>query len=77
VAAGEITVEIPPGFSGNFDAEVLRSGKIDASYEELARAGRGVDPRTLSASAGGGGAAFKLTVGDGVIVIKKAVKSEE
>jgi hypothetical protein len=71
LAAGEITVEIPPGFSGDFDAEVLRSGKIDATYEELARTSRGVDPRILSARAGAGGAAFKLTVGDGVIVIKK------
>jgi hypothetical protein len=77
VAAGNITVEIPPGFSGDFDAEVLRAGKIDASYEELGRASRGVDPRTLSARAGSGGAAFKFTVGDGVIVIRKAVKSEE
>src|SRR6185295_2247189 len=71
VAAGNITVEIPPGFSGDFDAEVLRLGKIDASFEELARASRGVDPRTLSARAGAGGAAFKLTVGDGTIVIRK------
>ena len=71
LAAGNITIEIPTGFSGDFDAEVLRSGKIDASFEELARASRGVDPRTLSARAGAGGAAFKLTVGDGVIVIKK------
>ncbi|MGH9929445.1 MAG: hypothetical protein ACREA9_09470 [Pyrinomonadaceae bacterium] len=77
VAAGEITVEIPTGFSGDFDADVLRSGKIDASFEELGRASRGVDPRRLSARAGAGGAAFKLTVGDGVIVIRKAVKSEE
>lgn len=71
IAAGEITVEIPAGFSGDFDAEVLRAGKIDSSYEELARASRGADPRTLSARAGAGGAAFKLTVGDGVIVIRK------
>ena len=71
LAAGDITVEIPTGFSGDFDAEILRAGKIDASFEELARASRGVDPRTLSARAGAGGAAFKLTVGDGVIVIKK------
>lgn len=77
LAAGEITVEIPTGFNGDFDAEVLRSGKIDASYEDLARASRGVDPRSLSARAGAGGAAFNLTIGDGVIVIKKAVKSEE
>jgi len=77
VAAGDITIEIPAGFSGDFDAEVLRAGKIDASFEELARAGRGVDPRTLSARAGAGGAAFKLTVGDGVITIKKAVMNNE
>jgi hypothetical protein len=77
VAAGDISVEIPTGFSGEFDAAILRSGKIDASYEELGRATRGVDPRTLAVRAGAGGAAFKLTVGDGVIVIRKAVKSEE
>lgn len=71
LAAGEITVEVPTGFSGDFDAEILRSGKIDATFEELGRASRGVDPRTLLARAGAGGAAFKLTVGDGVIVIKK------
>ena len=77
LAAGDITVEIPGGFSGEFSAEILRSGKIDASFEELARASRGVDPRTLSARAGAGGAAFKLTVGDGVIYIKKKVMSDE
>jgi hypothetical protein len=75
VAAGEITVELPTGFSGDFAADVLRSGKIDASYEELARTSRSADPRTLSASAGAGGASFKLTVGDGVIYIKKRVMS--
>ena len=71
IAAGDITVEIPAGFSGDFDAQVLRAGKIDSSYEDLASASRGVDPRTLSARAGAGGAAFKFTVGDGVIVIRK------
>jgi len=71
IAAGNITVEIPAGFSGDFNAEVLRAGKIDSSYEELASASRGVDPRTLSARAGAGGAAFKFTVGDGVIAIRK------
>lgn len=77
LAAGDITVEIPTGFSGDFDAEVLRAGKIDASFEDLARASRGVDPRTLSARAGAGGAAFKLTVGDGVIVIRKQADSKQ
>lgn len=77
LAAGDITVEIPTGFSGDFDAEVLRAGKIDASFEDLARTSGGVDPRTLSARAGAGGAAFKLTVGDGVIVIRKQVDSKQ
>ncbi|HEV7746575.1 MAG TPA: hypothetical protein VGO56_16380 [Pyrinomonadaceae bacterium] len=71
LAAGDVTIEIPPGFSGDFDAEILRTGKIDASYEELVRTSRGTDPRTMSARAGAGGAAFKVAVGDGVIVIKK------
>jgi len=71
LAAGDITVEIPTGFSGDFDAEVLRAGKIDASFEDLAHIISGVDPRSLSARAGAGGAAFKLTVGDGVISIRK------
>jgi hypothetical protein len=71
LSAGDVTVEIPNGFSGDFDAAILRSGKIDASFEDLARSSRGVDPRQLSARAGAGGAAFKLTVGDGTIVIKK------
>ena len=77
LAAGDITVEIPTGFSGDFDAEVLRAGKIDASFEDLARTSRGVDPRNLSARAGAGGAAFKLTVGDGVIVIRKQADSKQ
>ena len=77
LAVGDITVEIPTGFSGDFDAEVLRAGKIDASFEDLARTSGGVDPRTLSARAGAGGAAFKLTVGDGVIVIRKQVDSKQ
>ena len=71
IAAGDITVEIPAGFSGDFDAQVLRAGKVDSPYEELAGASRGVDPRMLSARIGSGGAAFKFTVGDGVIVIRK------
>jgi len=72
LAAGDITVEIPNGFSGDFDAEVLRVGKIDASFEGMVPTSRSVDPRTLSARAGAGGAAFKLTVGDGLIVIRKS-----
>lgn len=70
VAAGEVTVAIPAGFSGDFAAEVLRSGRIEDSYDGLNKT-RGSEPRKLSGRAGAGGAAFNLTVGDGVIAIRK------
>jgi hypothetical protein len=78
LAVGEITVELPTGFSGDFDAEILRSGKIDNSFDGLQlRENQGQSPHKIRARAGAGGAAFNLTVGDGVIYIKKAVKREE
>jgi hypothetical protein len=78
MAAGEITIEVPTGFSGDFDAEVLRSGKIDNSFDGLQlRENQGQTPHKIKARAGAGGASFNLTVGDGVIYIKKAVKREE
>jgi hypothetical protein len=72
LAAGEIVVTIPSGFSGDFDVEVLRLGKIVNSYE-------GLEPREsqiptankMNLRAGSGGASFNLTVGDGTITIQK------
>jgi hypothetical protein len=72
MAVGDITVEVPSGFSGDFDAEVLRSGRIDNSFEGLQLGeNQGQTPQKIKARAGAGGAAFNLTVGDGVIYIKK------
>lgn len=73
VAAGEINLVMPNGFSGDIDAEILRLGRIDNGYEGLVdRRTRGV-PGTnqLRATAGAGGPSFKLVLGDGVIYIKK------
>jgi len=75
VAAGDIDVAIPAGFSGDFDAEVLRAGKIVPSYEGLEPREKLVSPNKMSLRAGAGGASFNLTVGDGTIVIRK--RSEE
>src|SRR4030095_16036100 len=33
IASGTINVDLPPGFSGDIDAEVLRAGKIVSTYE--------------------------------------------
>jgi hypothetical protein len=71
VAAGEIDIAIPAGFSGDFDAEVLRLGKIVTAYEGLEPQEKLVSPNKMRLRAGAGGASFNLTVGDGTIVIRK------
>ena len=72
VAAGNINVEIPAGFSGDFEAEILRSGDIETSYEGFEpHSTPALGSRKVSGRAGAGGAAFKLTVGDGAIAIRK------
>jgi hypothetical protein len=72
LVAGEITVELPPGFNGDLNAEILRSGQIVDSYGGLEpREKPGITPQKISARAGAGGASFQLTVGDGTIYIKK------
>ena len=73
IASGTINIDLPPGFSGDIDAEVLRSGKIVNEYEGLsAREKPGLTERTVRARAGAGGAYFKFTVGDGTVNIRKA-----
>ena len=72
IASGTINVELPPGFSGDIDADVLRTGKIVSSYEGLeSREKPGITERTMRARAGVGGAYFKFTVGDGVVNIRR------
>ena len=73
VATGVLNIELPPGFSGDIDADVLRNGKIVNTYEELAaREKPGITERTVRARAGAGGAYFKFTVGDGTVNIKRS-----
>ena len=72
IASGTINVELPAGFSGDIDAEVLRTGKIVNTYEGLeSREKPGLTERTVRARAGAGGAFFKFTVGDGTVNIRR------
>ena len=72
VAAGVLNVELAPGFSGDIDVDILRSGKIDNAYEALAaREKPGITERAVRARAGAGGAFFKFTVGDGTVNIRR------
>lgn len=78
LAVGEVTMEIPPGFNGDLNGQILRSGQIVDSYGGLEpREKPGITPQVMKARAGAGGAFFQLTVGDGAIYIKKAVMSNE
>lgn len=73
VASGTINVDLQPGFSGDIDAEILRTGKIINTYDGLiSREKPGLTERTVRARAGAGGAYFKFTVGDGTVNIRKA-----
>src|ERR1041384_4998651 len=73
IASGTINVDLQPGFSGDIDADVLRTGKIVNTYEGLtSREKPGLTERTVRARAGAGGAYFKFTVGDGTVNIRRA-----
>jgi hypothetical protein len=73
IASGIINVDLQPGFSGDIDADVLRTGKIVNTFDGLAsREKPGLTERTVRARAGAGGAYFKFTVGDGTVNIRRA-----
>lgn len=75
LAAGDLKVELPAGFNGDIDADILRTGKIANTFPGLeAREKPGLTERTIRARAGAGGATLKFTVGDGTISIKKKIE---
>jgi hypothetical protein len=70
LASGDLTVELPAGFSGDIDAEVLRTGRIENNYAGLApRERTQTTERSLQGRAGQGGATLSFTVGDGTLRI--------
>ncbi|HKS10390.1 MAG TPA: hypothetical protein VJS13_12640 [Pyrinomonadaceae bacterium] len=73
VATGVLNVELPAGFSGDVDADILFGGKIVNTYEGLvAREKPGITERTVRGRAGAGGAFFKFTVGNGTVNLKRS-----
>ena len=72
LATGNFNVELPAGFSGDVDAEILRTGRIENSYDALTPRERTTpNERSLKARAGAGGSTLAFTVTDGTIKIKK------
>jgi hypothetical protein len=72
VATGDLNVELPVGFSGDLDAVVLRTGRIENSFAGLTpRERTKPTDRSLEARAGQGGALLSFTVGDGTLRISQ------
>ena len=70
LASGNLNIELMPGFNGDIDAEVLRTGEVKNTFPGLEpRERNSFAPRSVRARAGSGGAMLTFTVGDGAIRI--------
>jgi hypothetical protein len=75
LALGDMTVQFPPGFSGDINADVLRSGKIEYGYAGLAALeDTQATERSIKGRSGAGGTVLTFTVGDGTIAFKTREK---
>jgi hypothetical protein len=75
LAAGQLNVDLPAGFSGDIDAEILRTGKIENAYGLEPRERTSINEKSVRGRAGAGGASLKFTVGDGEIHIRKVAEN--
>jgi hypothetical protein len=77
LATGELNVELPAGYSGDINASILRTGRIENEYATLEPRERDpFTPRSIKGRAGAGGPTLSFTVGDGTLRIKKAPANE-
>ncbi len=69
VASGDLTVRLPPNMSGEIDATILKTGKIENMLPDLKPRDRKAPftDRSVIAKANVGGAALTFTVGDGTL----------
>lgn len=71
VASGTMNILLPSGLNAEFDASILRTGKIENGYvgfKPRARKGEFTD-RSIIAKSGTGTVPLKFTVGDGILKI--------
>jgi hypothetical protein len=77
LATGTLNVDLPAGFNGDIDADILRRGQIVNTHDGLvSREKPGITEQTMRARAGSGGAFFKFTVGDGTVNIRRSDQSK-
>ncbi|NNE66201.1 MAG: hypothetical protein HKN33_06510 [Pyrinomonadaceae bacterium] len=75
---GDLSLRLPKNLNADLYAQVLRTGKITNSYENLSPRPRTEFSNTLmNAIAGSGGAPLAFTVGDGSLKILDSEKPAE
>ena len=73
LATGELTLELPAGYSGDINADILRTGQIVNEYSALEPCENTTfTTRSIKGRAGAGGPQLSFTVGDGTLRIKKS-----
>lgn len=71
LAAGDLTIQMPPNLSADINAKILRTGKIENSFSALKPRDRTkFTDQSVIAKAGSGGVSLNFTVGDGTLTIK-------
>ena len=71
LGSGDLTVELPPNFHGDLDAQVLRAGRVeDAHPPRRARQRAAANARPIEAGGGTGGAQQPMKAGGGTAGIK-------
>ena len=78
VANGTMNLWLPTGLNADFDAAILRTGKIENQFEGIRPRARHAEftERLIQGKAGSGGVPLKFTVGDGTLHIAAVPKLE-
>lgn len=71
LASGTMSLVLPSGLNAEFDAEILRTGKIENAFTGFKPRVRKAEftDKLIAAKAGTGGISLKFTVGDGTMKI--------
>lgn len=77
LANGDMNVHLPNGMNAEFDATILRTGKIENGYSGFKPRVRKAEftDKSIVAKSGVGGASLKFTVGDGTLKISSLESS--
>ena len=76
VASGNMVLNLPPGLNAEFDALILRTGKIENGFAGFKPRSRKFEftEKSIAAKAGSGSTPLKFTVGDGNMQIREIGK---